>query len=114
MTASYKDFYQRLYQQFQYLSHGGTNYRKTTAELSLVVAREFKDLTPFLNHRNIKYVVKNHFPNANEERINDVAKMLYVNAKAVVINSQHSDAAKTYVAQKMKDRKLLNLTKVGQ
>ncbi|MBP1968361.1 hypothetical protein J2Z83_000453 [Virgibacillus natechei] len=111
MTYRYKDFYQRINKQSQELLHGGTDYRKTTVSLSLLVADQLKTVTPFLDLLNTKRVVEEHLPDENKERVNDVAKMLYVNARALEVSSKRTAATKAYVAEKTQNQQPIKLVK---
>ncbi|UJL45667.1 hypothetical protein KFZ58_14900 [Virgibacillus sp. NKC19-16] len=112
MTYSYKDFYQRLNKQFQELFHDGTNYRQITARLSLVVADQLQTVTPFLDLLNTKKVVEEYLPDESKERVNDVAKMLYVNARALEVSSKRTAATRAYVTEKTQNQQPIKLVKV--
>lgn len=111
---SYNDFYNRLNKQSQELSHGGTDYRQNTAKLALLVADNLNTLRPFLDLSATEKLVRKYLPDVNEERVRDVVKMLFVNARALEVSSTRSAALKAYVGNKMKNREPIKLVKVKQ
>lgn len=108
----YEDYYKRLEKQIEYLSHGGTDYRLKTAELSLLVANKMKQVSPFLHLEQTENIVSHHLPNLDNERLHDVTKMLYVNAKELEKSVEKSDVLKALVDKRMKNKKPIRLVKV--
>lgn len=98
--SSYVEFYRLLEKQYEYLYNGGTDYRIKTAELSLDVAKKYNQIQPFLDMENAKIEVKKHFPNIDEERLNDVSKMLYANAREVNLKSKQPPEFKKMIREK--------------
>lgn len=107
----YKEFYERLYNQYLYLCNGGTIYRIETAKISLQIAKNEKSIDPFLYLDQAINTVSMSFPNLDEERLRDVSKMLYVNANEVQRKNTVSKELKTLVDERMKNRKPIKLTK---
>ncbi|WP_017186156.1 hypothetical protein [Alkalibacillus haloalkaliphilus] len=107
----YTDFYKRLEKQVEYLSHGGTNYRLEAAKLSLQVAEQVKRVSPFLTLEQTKTNVLQVLPTLDQERLNDVTKVLYVNAKELEKNLNKSDVLKATVDQRLKNNKTIKLVK---
>lgn len=108
----YANFYDSLEKEYKYLSHGGTNYRVKTAELSLAVAKRYTQLQPFLNRTTARVEVRKHFPEMDEERLNDVSKMLVVNAKEVDFKARQTPEFRRMVRNRMKKARNYKLVRV--
>ncbi|GGK06889.1 hypothetical protein GCM10007063_31800 [Lentibacillus kapialis] len=108
---NFEDYYKRLEKQTEYLSHGGTDYRLKTAELSLLIANKVKHVSPFLYPEQTKNLVLQFMSNIDDERLYDVTKMLYVNAKELEKNVTKSGVLKASVDERMKNKKPIRLVK---
>lgn len=111
MSKNLEGFLKTLENQYKYLSNGGTKYRVETAKLSLLVAKKVLKLEPFLNRQRTHNLVKELFVNVNDDRVNDVAKMLYLNAMDQVRKSNVSPEFRDAVNDRMKKRQALKLVK---
>jgi hypothetical protein len=69
------------------------------------VAEKMKTATPFLNAHAAKDLVHSVYPEADEHRVNDVAKMLNVIAKDLRLNASLSDETKEYIKRKNEQQK---------
>lgn len=97
------EFISKLHQEYVYHKQGGTSYRQLTAKLALEVALKVKKVHPFLDPVESKKMVYTHLPDVDNERKDDVAKMLRVIAKSMYIEMTTSDEVKEYVKSKLKN-----------
>ncbi|EMR06621.1 hypothetical protein C772_01516 [Bhargavaea cecembensis DSE10] len=107
----YSDFLEALDKEQNYLQNGGTSYRRQTAAMARDLASINDGLAQFLNRQELVRQVRTAYPLADEERIQDVAKMLNVVAKNVYLRSNVSDEAAAYVRSRKARRKPLTLMK---
>ena len=110
----FSDMVEKLQQQNDYLSEGGTSYRQRTAELALKVAREVGDVTPFYNQIKASVVVAQLLPELDIHRKEDVAKMLRVVVNRLHLNATLSNDVKEYVNENMSGQEKIKLIEVKQ
>lgn len=103
----FSDFLDILKQEYDYHKNGGTEYRKETARLSLEIAMKVKSVVPFLDHMSAKRLVFEYLPLANNQRKDDVAKMLRVLAKKLYLEKNTPNEVKEYVNKKIKNGMVL-------
>lgn len=103
----FNDFLYKLKQEYEYHNNGGTDYRLETARLSLQVAMKVEQVNPFLNAINSKRLVLMHYPSLDNDRKNDVAKMLRVIAKSLYLEMNTPNEVKEYVNKKMQNKMVL-------
>lgn len=92
---------------FNYLSDGGTEYRKKTAELALTVAKQVVDPYDFWSRARAAEHLFNRLPGLDEERRKDVSKMLSVTVRDLHRKYNRSSEVARYVEEKRKKRKPL-------
>lgn len=102
-NLSFEGFLKKLKLQYEYLTDGGTEYRQQTAKLSLEIALKVKRVDPFLDPRESKKLVSFYLPDFDNERKEDVSKMLRVTAKSMYIEMTSPDEVKDYVKSKLKN-----------
>lgn|SRR5690625_4478545 len=102
-NLTFEKFINRLQQEYKYHADGGTTYRQKTAKLSLEVALAVKNVHPFLDPIECQKLVSSHLPAYDNERKDDVAKMLRVIAKSMYIEMTTPDEVKEYVKSKLKN-----------
>ena len=105
-------FVEKLQQQYEYLSEGGTSYRQRTAELALEVARKVRNVIPFHDNDDAGELVTHLFLDFNFHRREDVAKSPRVVENRLNLNATLSNEAKEHVKQKMSSEKKVRLDKV--
>ena len=113
-THLFEEFYNQLYAQYLYLSDGGTSYRIETSKLALEIAKKEKDIEPFLDRDQTIKVVLSYFSNLDEERLQDVSKMLYLKAKSVKRKNEMSDEMKKEIEKRIRNKGPFKLTKVNK
>jgi NurA-like 5'-3' nuclease len=106
--VSYTVFLQELQKELVFHLNGGTSYRQKTAELSLEVAHKVGEVTPFFERNVAKQTVSCLLPNLDQQRVEDVAKMLHFIAKELYLNANLPKEVKVYVEQKRQYPKLNN------
>lgn len=109
--VSFKDFIEKLQQQYDYLLEGGTSYRQRTAELALEVARKVDSVSPFYDNNEAREAVIQLYPDLDVDRREDVAKMLRVVVNRLHLDATLSDEVKEYVKEKMNSEKKIKLVK---
>lgn len=100
---SFELFLKKLKQEYDYHTDGGTTYRQKTAKLSLEVALAVKEVQPFLDPIESNRLVSSILQNCDNERKQDVAKMLRVLAKSMYIEMTTPNEVKEYVNSKLKN-----------
>ncbi|MFD1609831.1 hypothetical protein [Oceanobacillus luteolus] len=100
-----------LEKQYNFLANGGTNYRLETTRLSLYVVKKAMMFEPFLNHKATKELVRQLLGDVNNERLEDVAKMLYLNANVEYRRANDSPEFKEALKKRRANRKKLELVK---
>lgn len=108
----FEAFYKYLYNQYLYLCDGATGYRIKTSKLALEVVEQTKDIEPFLNLDQTIKVVISCFSDLDNERLNDVSKMLHLSANVVKTRMTMSDEMKKAIEDRRKNRKTLRLIKM--
>lgn len=111
LTKNMSGLFERLEKQYKSLAEGGTSYRLETARLSLLVANKVMRFEVFLNLKTTRDVVQQLLVDANNERVNDVSKMLYLNAQTQYRKSKETPEFKAAVKQRMANRQPLKLVK---
>lgn len=104
---TFTPFVQELQKECDYHANGGTSYRKRSADISLQVAKQVGEVVPFLNRDMAKQHVSNVFPNLDQDRANDVAKMLNVIARELHLQANLPDEIKQRLEHKRLNRKPL-------
>lgn len=107
MTIPYSLFLSELQKEEEYLSQS-TPYRYKTAQMAAETAKKFSCIDLFLDEQEVRKTVLSVFPEADEERVKDVTKMLRVIARDLQIKSSLSNEAKEYIARKRKPFSLKN------
>ena len=107
----YSAFLEALEQEQAYINEGGTSYRRQTAAMARDLASINDGLAQFLNRQELVRQVRTAYPLEDEERIQDVAKVLNVVAKNVYLRADVSDEAAAYVRSRKARRKPLTLMK---
>jgi len=102
-SLSFESYLKKLKQVQEYQADGGTIYRQKTARLSLEVASAVKKVHPFLDPIECLRLVSAILPDYDNERKDDVAKMLRVTAKSMYLEMTTSDEVKEYVKSKLKN-----------
>lgn len=92
----------------QLLKIDSTEYRQQTAELSLHVLKQAKEVTPFLNRDSAFQFVSNILKSEDEERQMDVAKFLHVVLTDLTNRSQFSDAFKAKLEERRRNRSTIS------
>lgn len=108
-VVSFTDFIYELQNEWTYQQDGGTSYRRKIAELSLKIARQVGEVTPFLQRNIAKQIISHLLPNLDHHQIEDIAKMLHTIAKDLHLHATLSPEVKAYVQQKRQHRKTLSL-----
>lgn len=75
-NLSFEEFVESLEQEYKYHLDGGTKYRQLTVKYSLEVAKRVKNANSFLNQETAQQLVVRHLPSLDQDRLNDVSKML--------------------------------------
>jgi len=96
-----------LEDELNYLKDGGSEYRIKTAELSLKIAKEINNVTPFFDRNNSLEVVSRLLQNEDDERRYDVAKMLNVITKSTYKKLNYTDEYKESLRQRATGWKLV-------
>lgn len=112
VLVSYPDFLNELTNEFQYMKNGGTSYRKDTVELSLKVAKEVKNVTPFFNRDVAFETVSEFLPGMDVDRLKDIAKMLNVVLRDLHSKANRSDELKSKLLERARNRKPFRLVPV--
>lgn len=112
VLVSFPDFLKELTNEVHYMQNGGTSYRKDTAELSLRVAKEVKNVTPFLNRDVAFQTVSEFLPGTDVDRLKDIAKMLNVVLRDLHSKANRSDALKSNFLERTRNRKPFRLVPV--
>ncbi|MBN6185659.1 hypothetical protein JQN58_01510 [Aneurinibacillus sp. BA2021] len=107
----FTDFLQELQKELQFHLNGGTSYRQRTAQISLDLARQVGEISPFLKLDTAQATVSRLLPTLDHDRVEDVAKMLYVIAKDMQMYATRSDDVIAYVQQKRQHSKPLSFKK---
>ena len=102
-SLSFESFIKKLKQVQEYQADGGTIYRQKTAGLSLEVALVVKKVHPFLDPIECLRLVSAILPDYDNERKDDVAKMLRVTAKSMYLEMTTPEEVKGYVKSKLKN-----------
>jgi transcriptional regulator NrdR family protein len=79
--------------------------------LSLYVVKEVKRFEPFLNRKETKELVSQLLGGVNNERLEDVTKMLHLNANVVYRRANDSPEFRAAVKERQAKRKTLQLVK---
>ncbi|WP_313431936.1 hypothetical protein [Siminovitchia terrae] len=103
-NLSFEDFLKKLKLEQEYQAAGGTSYRQQTAKLSIEVALKVKKVHPFLDPIKTKKLVSIHLPACDDERDDDVSKMLRVIAKSMYLEQITPDEVKKYAKSKLKNK----------
>lgn len=94
------------------MKNEGTSYRQKTAELSLSLAKQVKDVSVFLNRDVVYRLVSDHVPVEDDYRAQDVAKMLNDILLDLNLKATRSDDRRLRLLERKKNRKPFRLVRV--
>lgn len=103
--VTHSEFVKELKQEVLYQMDGGTNYRKRTAELALLVAETTVDPYTFWERNHVAVDLFKRLPGLDKERNQDVSKMLSVVVRDLHNKKNRSSDVQRYVEMKQKRRK---------
>jgi len=113
MGVARQDFLDELEKEFEYLKNGGTSYRVDIAELCLFVAQRVEEVDSFFDRENAQKVAASLLPDANLERLRDVAKMLNTVIDCFYLEATTPDEVKKKLLERKRKRKSLKLTSIS-
>lgn len=105
--VTYREYVQELAKELQYHSNGGTNYRRTTAELALMVAESTANPYSFWEREQVSNELFKRLPGLDTERNKDVSKMLSVVVRDLHNKKNRTQDVQQYVEMKRRKRKPL-------
>lgn len=105
--VTYREYVQELAKELQYHSNGGTDYRRKTAELALMVAESTLNPYLFWERELVFQELFKRLPGLDTDRYNDVSKMLSVVVRDLHNKKNRTKDVQQYVEMKRKKRKPL-------
>lgn len=100
-----KEFVKELEDELAYHLDGGTSYRQDTTRYSLSIAQSLPDIAILFDREYTVEKVKEFYPNMDEDRLQDVSKMLNVIVRDLHNKKNMDEETKRYVEEKMKNFK---------
>lgn len=97
-----EEFVKELEDELAYHLDGGTSYRQDTTRYSLDIANSLPDTSLIFDREKTYDKVKEFYPDMDEERLQDVSKMLNVIVRDLYSKKNLDEETKRYVEEKMK------------
>lgn len=110
LSVSHTEFINELAKEVAYMKKGGTSYRQKTAELSLNLAEKVKDVSIFLNRNDVYNLVNAQVPVEDDDRAQDVTKMLNVVLLDLNLKANQSEDRRLRLLERKRNRKPLKLS----